>query len=73
MLVEEIRERVRQLPPDLQREVLHFVEYLLYKVRHSIPPEERREWTDFSLASAVHDQDEREGPGYTEDDLKVIF
>ena len=67
-LTEKIIENVKALSESKQMELLDFVEYLRAKAEK----EEREEWTDFSLASAMHGLEEDNSP-YTENDLKEIF
>lgn len=61
--VEEITTRVRALPEHLQREALHYVEYLLQR---QDPAREDREWTGvfaahlhaaYSDSDAVYDSE----------------
>uniref|UniRef100_A0A7C4RQM1 DUF2281 domain-containing protein n=1 Tax=Desulfatirhabdium butyrativorans TaxID=340467 RepID=A0A7C4RQM1_9BACT len=68
-VVERIQLYLQQLPPFFQTEVLDFVEYLLTKAER----EERAEWSNLSLAHALHGMEDEEMPIYTIADLKVIF
>ena len=68
MVVDRLQERIKQLPPSLQEEVLDFVEYLLAKTER-----EREEWMSFSLQSAMRGMEDEEIPEYSLEDLKVIF
>lgn len=69
MIIEEkISESIRKLPPSLQQELLDFVDFLLIRAERR----EMREWTDFSLTSAMRGMEDEE-PLYTLDDLKVVF
>ncbi|MDP3030146.1 MAG: DUF2281 domain-containing protein [Deltaproteobacteria bacterium] len=67
-LTEKIIENVKALPESKQMEILDFVEYLRAKTEK----EERKEWTDFSLTSAMRGMEEEKSP-YSMDDLKEIF
>ncbi len=73
MVVEKIQERVKALPPSLQREVLDFIEYLLSKTERDIMERERAEWTTLSLELALRDMENEVTPEYTYDDVKVVF
>ena len=73
VLSERIQERVERLPARLQSEVLDFVEYLLSKTEHEAFQQERDDWSDFSLRSAMRGLEEEEGPTYTAADLKEVF
>ncbi|MHC1765376.1 MAG: hypothetical protein AB9869_13920 [Verrucomicrobiia bacterium] len=61
--LEQITERARALPDELQREALHYLSFLLAQQAQSV---EDREWTRFSAeqlaqqyseSDAVYDQD----------------
>ncbi|TSA09179.1 MAG: DUF2281 domain-containing protein [Deltaproteobacteria bacterium] len=67
-LTEKNIENVKALPESKQMEILDFVEYLRAKTEK----EERKEWTDFSLTSAMRGMEEEKSP-YSMDDLKEIF
>lgn len=69
---EQIQENVSKLPPSLQEEVLDFVEYLIAKLEREAALQEKREWTEFSLSSAIHGMEDEETP-YTLADLKAVF
>ncbi len=60
-LVERIQQHVQRLPASFQAEVLDFVEYLLAKTEHR----ENRDWSDLSLASAMHGMEDEDMPLYT--------
>lgn len=68
MIAQKIAETVRELPPQLQQELLDFVEFLLLKRER----QEAREWSAFSVAHAMQDMECEESP-YTLADLKVVF
>ncbi len=68
-LADRIHQRIQELPVASQTEVLDFVEYLLAKASH----QEDRDWTDLSLAFALHGMEDEEMPTYTLADLKETF
>lgn len=68
-VAEKINQRVRQLPERAQAEVLNFVEYLLAKAERE---QDRRAWSEASLALALRGMEEEE-PEYTDDDLQERF
>jgi len=72
LIHEQIQEYVVKLPVSFQTEVLDFVEYLIAKVERERLVEENREWSEFSLASAMRGMEDEETP-YTLSDLKVVF
>jgi hypothetical protein len=72
LIHEQIQEYVLKLPASSQAEVLDFVEYLITKAEREALVEENREWTDFSLASAMRGMEDEDTP-YTLSDLKVVF
>ena len=55
-LTDKIIENVRSLPESKQMEILDFVEYL----RAKIEKEERKEWMNLSLTSAMRGMEEEE-------------
>ena len=55
-LTDKIIENVRSLPESKQMEILDFVEYL----RAKIEKEEREEWMNLSLTSAMRGMEEEE-------------
>ena len=67
-LTDKIIENVRSLPESKQMEVLDFVEYL----RAKIEKEERKEWIDLSLTSAMRGMEEEELT-YSINDLKETY
>ena len=67
-LTEKIIENVKSLPESKQIEILDFVEYLREKTER----EERKEWGDFSLTSAMRGMED-EKTLYSMDDLKESF
>ncbi len=67
-LVEKIIKNIQVLPKSKQVEVLDFVEYL----RSNVEKQERKDWTDLSLSSAMRGMEDEKSP-YSLDDLKEIF
>ena len=67
-LTDKIIENVRSLPESKQMEILDFVEYL----RAKIEKEERKEWMNLSLTSAMRGM-EKEGLTYSMNDLKETY
>lgn len=67
-LAEKIIQKMQSLPEDKQAEVLDFVDFLEKKQAE----EENREWSEFSLASAMRGM-ENEDELYSLDDLKERF
>ncbi|HRV94382.1 MAG TPA: DUF2281 domain-containing protein [Anaerolineae bacterium] len=72
--LESIHQYAQMLPDSLQREVLDFVKFLLFKREQKTSPEhDDIEWSSFSLASAMRGMENEDTPVYTLDDLKEIF
>ncbi len=67
-LAEKIIKNIQALPESKQVEVLDFVEYL----RSNVEKQERKDWTDLSLSSAMRGMEDEKSP-YSLDDLKEIF
>jgi hypothetical protein len=67
-LTDKIIENVRSLPESKQMEILDFVEYL----RAKIEKEERKEWMNLSLTSAMREM-EKEELTYSMNDLKETY
>ena len=67
-LTDKIIENVRSLPESKQMEILDFVEYL----RAKIEKEERKEWMNLSLTSAMRGM-EKEELTYSMNDLKETY
>lgn len=64
---EQIIERVKVLPEELQAEILDFVEFLGSRaVKRN---DERAQWSDFSLSQAVRGMDS-ESVSYSPDDVR---
>jgi hypothetical protein len=70
--LESIHQYAQMLPDSLQREVLDFVKFLLFKQETS-PEQDDIEWSNFSLASAMRGMEDEDTPVYTTDDLKEVF
>ena len=64
-LDDKIMKEIQDLPESKKAEVLDFVEYLKTKT-------EDRDWSIFSLSSAMRDMED-ENPPYSLDDLKESF
>jgi Protein of unknown function (DUF2281) len=64
---EQITDRLKLLPPPLQREVLDFIDFLAQRVAQRVDEDE---WTAFSLAQAMQGLENEEAPEYGEADLK---
>ena len=73
-LTENIQHYVQMLPDSLQREVLDFVKYLLFKQKQEIMPEQGElEWSNLSLELAMRGMENEDMPIYSTEDLQVIF
>lgn len=70
---EKIQKVLQDLPVLYQAEVLDFVEYLKAKADQVAFAEECRDWSSFSLYSAMREMEHEESPIYTLADLKVLF
>jgi hypothetical protein len=68
--LESIQRYAQMLPDSLQREVLDFVRFLVFKREQEVT---RDEWSNFSLASAMRGMENEDTPLYTTDDLKEVF
>jgi len=64
-LAEKIIEKVKLLPEDKQSEILDFIEFLSKKVNE----EERKQWSQFSLETAMRGLETEESL-YSLDDIK---
>lgn len=69
---EAIVESLEPLPEAVKREVLDFIEFIKARRIHEAGPEENAEWSDFSLASAMHGMEDEDSP-YGVADLKETF
>ena len=67
-LEEIILKQLQDLPEPEKTEVLNFIEYLQAKTEKK----DRRDWTIFSLSSAMRDMGDQDTP-YSLDDLKESF
>ena len=67
---EQITDRLKLLPPPLQREVLDFIDFLALRVAQREDASEEAEWTKFSLAHAMSGLETEGSPEYSEADLK---
>ncbi len=65
---EKIIEYIHELPEDEKAEVLDFIDYLKTKVERK----GMKEWTEFSLSSAMRGMEGEETP-YSIEDLKESF
>ena len=67
-LAEKIMEKVKLLPEDKQSEILDFIDFLSKKTNE----EERKEWSQFSLETAMRGL-ETEETLYTIEDIKEKY
>jgi hypothetical protein len=67
-LAEKIIEKVKSLPEDKQSEILDFIDFLSKKVNE----EERKQWNNFSLESAMRGLETEESL-YTVEDIKENY
>jgi Protein of unknown function (DUF2281) len=67
-LDEKIYQYVQKLPRSFQEELLDYVEYLLMKAEQ----QEKSEWADLSLSSAMRDIEE-ESASYSLSDVRETF
>ena len=67
-LAEKIMEKVKLLPEDKQSEILDFIDFLSKKTNE----EERKEWSQFSLETAMRGL-ETEETLYTVEDIKEKY
>lgn len=76
VVVEKIQMQTALLPESLQTEVLHFVEYLLYRSRAESEQDnllDGQKWSRTSLAMAMRGMEDDDEPEYSLDDLKGTF
>ncbi|MGA1839092.1 MAG: DUF2281 domain-containing protein [bacterium] len=67
-LEEKIIQKIHELPESEKAEILDFIEYLkIKKIK-----KENRNWTEFSLSSAMRGMEDEQTP-YSLDDLKESF
>lgn len=67
-LEEKIIQNIHELPENEKNEVLDFIDYL----KNRAEMQGIKEWSDFSLTSALHDMDDEDTP-YSLDDLKELY
>ncbi len=67
-VADRIIEKIKSLPEEKQTEVLDFVDFLEKRIKE----EENRDWSKFSLESAMRGMEDEE-PLYTLNDLKEKF
>ncbi len=67
-VADRIIEKIKSLPEEKQTEVLDFVDFLEKRIKE----EENRDWSKFSLESAMRGMEDEE-PLYTLNDLKETF
>ena len=67
-VADKIIEKVKSLPEEKQTEVLDFVDFLEKRIKE----EENRDWSKFSLESAMRGMEDEETL-YTLNDLKETF
>jgi hypothetical protein len=74
-VADNIYQYVQILPSTLQREVLNFIEFLLFKQGQTtqVEPSEEATWSALSLDSAMFGMEDEATPVYTTQDLKVVF
>ena len=73
-LTENIQHYVQMLPDSLQREVLDFVKYLLFKQEQEIMPEQDElEWSTLSLELAMRGMENEDMAIYSTEDLQEVF
>ena len=70
---DKIQKAIQDLPASHQAEVLDFVEYLKAKADRAASIEECRDWSHFSLYSAMREIEHEDAPIYTLADVKVSF
>ncbi len=68
--VDVITSEVRELPEQLQKEVLDFVEFLKTKSNNGGDNEDRA-WNEFALGQAMRGLEDEDWPEITEADIKV--
>lgn len=69
-VTEEIIDRLKLLPPKLQREVLDLIEFLRQNAAQGEDASEQPGWTKFSLAQAMNGLENEDSLEYSEADLK---
>lgn len=69
LTIEKISQEMQKLSEPLQNEVLDFVEFLLHKSKGEASRKEEREWSHFSLKSAVEGLEDDVLPEYSDADF----
>ena len=74
-VTDNIYQYAQILPSTLQREVLNFIEFLLFKQGQTtqVEPTEEATWSALSLDLAMNGLENEATPVYTTHDLKVVF
>lgn len=72
MITEKIAEEVEQLPASLQKEVLDFVQYLVYRYPSTQADESEREFSRALLAGEMRALDDAEGDERVEYSLEDL-
>ncbi|GEM_PF-885099 len=68
--VEKIASQARELPEQLQNEVLDFVEFLKTRSEAMDDRQEDLEWSRFSMMQAIRGMENEDWPEISEDDVK---
>jgi hypothetical protein len=68
--IDKITQRIRRLPERSQKEVLHFIEFLLSKAGKIEEGIDTQTWSKFSLDQAMRGIENDDMPNYYESDLK---
>jgi hypothetical protein len=69
IVTEQIADKLQELSPPLQREVLDFIEFLAQRDQREAACEDD-EWANFSLAQAMAGMENEGSPEYSESDVK---
>ena len=76
-MIDNIQQQVVTLPESLQAEVLHFVEFLVYRARLANQVEvdalDTIAWSQTSLAMAMRGMEDDDDPEYTVADLLETY
>lgn len=72
-LTDIIEQYVEKLPPSFQSEVLDYIKYLLIKAEQESTRNEEKEFSNFSLTSAMRGMENEDEPVYNITDLKATF
>ena len=68
--IDRINQRIKRLPEKSQKEVLHFVEFLLSKAGKLEEDYNSTDWNKFSLDQAMKGLENDDMPEYSKSDLK---